>query len=554
MQSEESPSDAFKVNLDWPQGSPGNPPVPVEAPREPTSERVEPQAPPEVPTVGAAALSLAADVASGVRAEALERALSEITMRLDALSMATTSFRSLVSDRFTDYADQVARAQSITARDFEDSRREYERTVHDLERALRESDDGLRWLQRGIQQLAGRLDQVVTANVVEHLGERLQGVVEQVGENLHAVVGDSTRVVSTEIQAARAELANRAETWSTESAERSRLVSDQLGSLNDQLQALADRREDRVGARVEEVLAAVERLSLGVEHVERLVQESSMAARAALTPANFEPLRASLERIEQAARDWPDPDRLGHSLERLDALADATEDQSELLGTLRRVETIVAALADASDDNAVVARIDEQFDAINQALDQSVRSEGRDAALAALDAQLGHMESLLTRAVTPDRAESPDSDTFRRLEDAVERLAAAQAEDLERILEAVEAKSEETAAPQRRPGDTAVAEQLGLLVTQIEGLRRRIALRARPAPALDEATIEALAAAVAERLHAASLPVPTEAPPRRRVGGGAKPLAPPPDTRAVPAAHDESSPRRAGVRTRKQSS
>ncbi|HWG73078.1 MAG TPA: hypothetical protein VG184_03375 [Acidimicrobiales bacterium] len=502
---------------------------------------MEVEAPPETPAIDAGDLDLAADLAGGARAEAVETALSEITLRLDALSLATTTFRSLVSDRLTDYTDQVARAQAITGRDFEDSRREYERTVHDLERALKESDEGLRWLQRGIQQLAGRMDQVATTRVVEQVGGSLQRVVEQVGGSLQDVINDSTRLVTTEIQDAHAELAHRAGTWSTESAERSRQVTAQLTYLSEQLEGLADRPDERVGARAEEVL---------------------------------EPLRASLERIEQAAQVWPDPARLGHSLERIDALADATEDQSELLGTLRRVETVVAALADASDDEAVVARIDEQFDAINQALDQAVRSQSGDSALAALDAQLGNIETLVTRALGPERAElldnvierltaidqavgqlsdrpademaevaarlrrletavadvsreltsaptpavpaaeSPDPDALRRLEDAVERLATAQAEDLERILDVVEAKPADPAAPQRGLADAAVAEQLALMATQIEGLRRRIALRARPAPALDEVTIQALADAVVERLHAGPSPAPTE-PPRK---------------------------------------
>jgi vacuolar-type H+-ATPase subunit I/STV1 len=100
----------------------------------------------------------------------------------------------------------------------------------------------------------------------------------------------------------------------------------------------------------------------------------------------------------------------------------------------------------------------------------------------------------------------------------VARLAAAQAEDLERILDTIEA----TRPPVQDDGDdrvgklaesleaiadlptttdelvTVVSEQTAAFNAQMEAVRRRLALRARTA--LDRPTLEQLADLVAERL------------------------------------------------------
>ena len=530
---------------------------------------------------------MATDVVRGVEADAFETALSAITIRLDALSMATATFRSMVSDRLADYADQVARAQSITGRDLADSRRENERSLEEIERALKESDEGFRRLQRGIEALAGRADQAATANVVGH-----------VGEQLHAVIEGSTREVTSEIRAARGELRDGL----------TQLEGSTAGAL-DQVATRVERLAQAAGDRAEtttEVANAVGELGRRGE---------AWSAQSALESRRIgEQLAGLRERLETLAENGPGAARLRHIKERIDAIADATQDQSELLGTLRRVETLVGALADQADQAALAERIDERFDTMDRALDQLARSDSSEAAIAALDSQLGNIELLAGRAVAPERTElletvverlaaidrtvgelsdrppfdiadavkrlgrletaiaslpgelaassAPagpgallDSDAFRRVEDAVERLAAAQAEDLERILEAVEAQPAPVVPPV--PEESVVADQLRALGAQIEGLRRRIALRARPAPALDEATIEALAAAVAKRLDSTrTTPAPLQggSPLRRRGVGGPKLKGPQPDPAPGPGTNDAAATRNAGVRTHKRSS
>lgn len=127
------------------------------------------------------------------------------------------------------------------------------------------------------------------------------------------------------------------------------------------------------------------------------------------------------------------------------------------------------------------------------------------------------MERLLARA-RRDLAEqrTATADLVGRLEAALEddrqaldRLHTSLSASLEDLFRAVDDLSRSPGAIPAAgsgPGGTVeprIAEQLEGLSAQMEALRRRIPLRGRPAAApLDEATVAAIADAVAERLRA----------------------------------------------------
>jgi DNA-binding ferritin-like protein len=94
------------------------------------------------------------------------------------------------------------------------------------------------------------------------------------------------------------------------------------------------------------------------------------------------------------------------------------------------------------------------------------------------------------------------------------RLATAQAEDLEQIMDTIDAKLD-------RPGDgdRAMVAQLAEVARQLEALRRRIPLRGR-APEMSDATIDALADRLVERMRSVRA---QSTRPRRPAPDGASP-------------------------------
>jgi hypothetical protein len=183
---------------------------------------------------------------------------------------------------------------------------------------------------------------------------------------------------------------------------------------------------------------------------------------------------------------------------------------------------------------SVITRLERRIDEVGR----SVRTTVETAASSPDEVTRAAM-SRIERAVTAQRPS--DSSTVKALgeiDQTLGRLAQAQAEDLERVLDAVEGRTDTPdltpvaaqlernairleraidalrsapapVAPPTTPsgaGNGEVLERLEMLGAQIDGLRRRIALRGRSTPALDDAAIEALSRAVAGRVAALIAP------------------------------------------------
>lgn len=99
---------------------------------------------------------LASDGAAAPAAgeENLSRILSTLGTRIDALVTSTTSYRSAITDRLTEYADLVTRLTRTQATDLEEYRQSNERTVSELRRSLVVSEETL-------DRVAGQIDRAL---------------------------------------------------------------------------------------------------------------------------------------------------------------------------------------------------------------------------------------------------------------------------------------------------------------------------------------------------------------------------------------------------------
>ena len=92
---------------------------------------------------GSAELAVVGDPALASRLETIHRTMSTLGMRIDALVTSTTSYRSALTDRLTEYADLVTKLTRSQASDLEEYRRNNERTLSDLRRGLSTSEESL---------------------------------------------------------------------------------------------------------------------------------------------------------------------------------------------------------------------------------------------------------------------------------------------------------------------------------------------------------------------------------------------------------------------------
>ncbi|MDQ2754763.1 MAG: hypothetical protein M3R71_04350 [Actinomycetota bacterium] len=642
MDDGEAPDD-LDVRLQWPEGQSANPELrPQGSTLPPAPARSEGGPARETPVAAtgrkgsppARTVAPRQELVVAARTEALQAALASIAMRVDALTSTTTTFRTLVSDRLTDYGEQVARAQSSVVRDLDEYRRTQDRALTDIDNALTESEAAIHRLDRATGTVATKLDETIgmLSARLDHLGNRMgqefalstQEVVaavttsgDQLGEGIEALE-ESTAVALNQVATRLERLAH---------------VADDRANATVTLLDVVKDLDEKAGAASDQA----SRTQAAVESVGRQVE--SLADRPEPAPVALEPVLAAIAAVQdhlQTLADQPDPDPVNLQ-PILEAIADASGRVDDLSGrpepepvdlvpiqvVLRRIEALVEALADRSDPNPtdmtpvldaindlagrpdeVAASLDgirSQLSAVAETASSLIHSapdkdtleaklDGITTSLKALspkDEQLDRIEAAvasppstervaatlerLERAVSTSTAsrrnkEDATSAGVARLEETLERLTAAQAEDLERILDTMEDLAPTAAGdgPRRGsetltrleeavtellsrpapagggPGDSEpVAQQLRALTDQVEALRRRIALRARPAAAIDDATIAAVADAVAARLAAPN-------PPGRTSSAGARRAIPPPPETEVP---DEPPPRRRARRT-----
>ena len=123
------------------------------------------------PTVSTQELILAG------RSDSLQAALASIALRIDALTSTTSTFRNLVSDRITDYAEQVGRLAASAAGDLDDYRHLHERALEQIRRSVGEAEDNIRRLTRSVGDMDSKVGALVAA--VRDSGDAIDSITSE---------------------------------------------------------------------------------------------------------------------------------------------------------------------------------------------------------------------------------------------------------------------------------------------------------------------------------------------------------------------------------------
>lgn len=349
-------------------------------------------------------------------------------------------------------------------------------------------------------------------------------------------------------------------------SERVDRISESLAAVTDHI-TKAQKASDKAVRRVERLCSAlsVEVAEVGQAISDQVARYSSAttearpgkgtsAGRAAATSESVTPaltkINQKLDGLAAAVAD--NHDRPAASP--MEGLEELVEGSAE---AVTRIETLVEALVEASDARpadiseysarslerlglTVGARFEantttavEAIDkTVNEALERAVAQFKEvapplvDRSTTAAITRLEERVAALTRQ--RDEHDKETKATLNGLEETVGRLASAQAEDLERILDSIEGASKPTPATDKTDDhrldgietaiatlaeassvpdklDDAIAQRFDAVNRHLEALRRRLPVRARGASGgLDERALGQLATLVAEHLRATS--------------------------------------------------
>ncbi len=453
------------------------------------------------------------------RSDSLQAALASIALRIDALTSTTSTFRNLVSDRITDYAEQVGRLAANAAGDLDDYRHLHERALEQIRRSVGEAEDNIRRLGRTVGDLDSKVGALVGA--VRESGDAVDQISterDQVSDALLQSLGRIEDALSdlTEGKGATG-FARFGEMVSALTGERDRqnAVWTQLEAA---VVALADDREHesdvivRLERAVTEMTIGRERgLAKSLARLEGRVDEVASA----MTGLTGDDLAATLSRLDTRLKEMTTELVVGRDRETARALAQLSAQVDGIAGLVAEGRTdlspIEARLNRLARNTAPPAPIDltelyARFDDLSAAVahQSAVDLDPTWAtAMQRLERLLPSLESLRSGSTGSDRMAGGRPETPASLQDRRELL--------ERF------------------------DQLGQqLSEQLEALRRRIALRARPGGSgMDEATIAAIANAVVARLNQAP-PEPPPPPPAPAPGPpGRQSMLPPSSQPAV---------------------
>jgi hypothetical protein len=415
------------------------------------------------------------------RTDSLQAALASIALRIDALTSTTSTFRNLISDRITDYAEQVGRLGASAAGDLDDYRHLHERALEQIRRSVGEAEDNIRRLSRSV----GDLDSKVAA---------LVAAVRESGDVVDQMVSERDQVSDTLVRTLARVEDTLAELTEGKGATSFARLSDMIGAL-----AAERDRQMAVWAELEQVVVALaddrEHSSDVMGRLERGISEMTVGRERGLAKA-LARLEARIDEVAGAMTGIAGDD-MAATLTRLDT-------------RLKEMSTELVVGRDRETAKAL-ALLSGQVDGL-----AGMIAEGR-ADLSPIEARLNRMARTAPPAAPVDLA-----GLYARLDELADVVGRG------------------TAAPGRALASGPIADnqlldrfdQLGQqLGEQLEALRRRIALRARAtAPALDEATVAAIADAVVARLQ--QVATQEVGPPRRSM----LTENPPPISRPVTAA------------------
>ena len=484
MDPSDEPPDDLRVRLKWP-GMPDTSLEPTDESSEVTDAEVDyPHPDTDDPAEGEAAQASGRQAITtqqlilAGRSDSLQAALASIALRIDALTSTTSTFRNLVSDRLTDYADQVGRMAAGAAGDLDDYRHLHERSLEQIRRSVADAEENLRKLSRTVGDLELKTVALVAAvrengDAVDHLlserdhvSDTLLRSLDRVGLQVQA--GLEQGLATTTASMARLEdaVAEMSTSGVGQSVERLDLIVEALSVERDRQLAISAQLEDGVSALAgdhERDADAIGRLERAITAV-TATQERSLSKLASRIDARMDQVAGALEGVAG--------DDLVAILTRLDA-------------RLKELSTEVVAGRDRETARGL-AQLAGQIDGVAGMIadDRAARQP---------------LEARLTR-LSPA---APDlSELYARFDELAHLVARYQPPDLQEVHAHL---------------DELIGQQLG---AQIEALRRRIALRARPAALeLDSQAIAAIAEAVVARLGATEppdlAPPPKPLPPRR---------------------------------------
>ncbi|MDQ6946030.1 MAG: hypothetical protein M3256_07095 [Actinomycetota bacterium] len=517
------------------------------------------------------------------RLDRLAASQAATSKRIDSLTDSTVTLRGFVNERMADVGDAVARsqtqitgdlgeaasdAQAQTARQIaeafdllqaqsarssvEDQRRQEEATAA-MQEGLAANKETVRRIERLSsavsaelatigQRLTDEVEAVCTQNRSElsGLGEQLSAQVDATAETTRADLAAISRRLSTEVETAVAstvvESRQKAEAVTADIAGLGESVADALAQVADRLERLAmtnsGQRDtaEAVTEALDDVAVRLDDLdSTGRARHDRIVAAvGDLRSKGSnVVPVDLGTLASRFERIDTFL------------VALMDANEDSTDNEEKVTAALKRLEGLEATIAEQVSDAATGA-VRTLTDAAERAAAQ-IKAAAPPmvdrSSLAAMTRIEGRMAELTRQREEHEHAAKGRLDN---LEETVGRLASAQAEDFERILDTVEnappasvslaasdaqrlARIEDQLRTLSRSppvgaadGDGTAGEQMAALGNQIEALRRRMAVRARPqAPVLDANAIETIAEAVAARLTGPGRSAPAKVPTKR---------------------------------------
>ncbi len=327
--------------------------------------------PAELDSSAAEELAAIADPALASRLETIHRTMSTLGMRIDALVTSTTSYRSALTDRLTEYADLVTKLTRSQASDLEEYRRANERTLADLRRGLSTSEETL-------ERVGARIDSMLTdaesaddssrrvlaevrsiLEAQENLGRFLTESLDQFGEQVLSRLNASEQAAAEQLEALRTAVTDVDSTPDPTLA----IVDDRLAGIEDRLAVVASNdTATAMGGRFDTLHSALEDLdrnvraglegvgdtSAIVERLERMERELSSAGQ--VTTESFGELAGLRAKVDAVLETTANES--GSVTEVLGQLKETLQDlaSGEVVGALwdevRQVRATIEALVD----------------------------------------------------------------------------------------------------------------------------------------------------------------------------------------------------------------
>lgn len=494
----------------------------------------------------------------------LERTLSRVQAQIakqidEAIVEARTQTTRDLDEAMTKAQGQTAghlaavldRLESQAARRTASDERRHEHIAATMKKAMTTGEESARRLDKvasGVstalatigQRLSNQVDMTNVARLtdVAAVGDQLGALIEEVTQTTRAELNTANRRLTNDLTAmVTANGMEHAQRVAADISSLGESVADALAQVADRLELLASNTSGQQDV-IEAVTQALDDVATRVDDVDSsnrsrhdriLAAINDLHSKRTLPPAvDLEPVTKGLDRLGTLVVALVDASE-GTPIS-ADALTQMTE-------RLEGVEATITNQVGSATADAVRSFTEAAERAANQIQNAAPASTER-STLAAITRVEGRLSELTRRREEHERTAK---EVFDNIAETVSRLASAQAEDLERILDSVESISEPAAPPtvslsasdaQRLAGiedevrrlgrtqpatwgdvDGAVHEQMATLGAQIDALRRRMAVRARSqGPVLDAEALDAIADAVAARLAPAGSRQPRATP------------------------------------------